>query len=106
MLAKSSGSHNRRSVYQNVDVAEPSLRFDGPDLQPEDHARLTGQIGAISALMSDGLWRKLRVISECTGAPEASVSAQLRNLRKPRFGSHTVERRHLGSGLYEYRLKV
>jgi hypothetical protein len=39
-----------------------------------------------------------------TGAPPASVSAQLRHLRKPRFGGFTVEKRYLRDGLYTYRV--
>ena len=41
-----------------------------------------------------------------TGDPPESVSAQLRHLRKERFGSHTVEKKYLGDGLYVYRLIV
>ena len=39
--------------------------------------------------------------------PEASVSAQLRHLRKKAFGSYILERRRAGKekkGLFEYRL--
>jgi hypothetical protein len=83
-------------------------RFNGPSYDHErDSQRLTGQIQRVFALMSDGTWRTLREIAEATGDPEASVSAQLRHLRKPRFGSHTVERRRRGvesSGLWEYRM--
>ncbi|KKL56177.1 hypothetical protein LCGC14_2247980, partial [marine sediment metagenome] len=32
-------------------------------------------------------------IEDLTGDPPASISAQLRHLRKERFGAHTVERR-------------
>jgi len=56
------------------------------------------------AVMADGQWHTLREISAASGAPEASVSAQLRHLRRPKFGSHTVERQHLGHGLYQYRV--
>jgi hypothetical protein len=58
--------------------------------------------------MRDGRWRTLEEIHKTTlGEPVASISAQLRHLRKPRFGSYRVERRHRGdpgSGLYEYRV--
>lgn len=79
--------------------------FDGDDYQHErDHGRLSTQLLKILDLMRDGNWRTLHEIAEKTEAPEASVSAQLRHLRKPRFGSRTVERRYLGNGLYEYRV--
>lgn len=82
------------------------LNFDGPDLEKEDHVRLAGQILAIFSVMQDRTWRTLAEIARVTGAPEASASAQLRHLRKARFGGHTVERRRRGAGLYEYRLHV
>lgn len=82
--------------------------FDGPDYQPElDFKRLTGQLARIRNLMVDGTWRTLREISDETGDGEASISAQLRHLRKRRFGSHTVEKRRRGqgrAGLFEYRV--
>ena len=82
--------------------------FNGPVYEPEfDHVRLTGQVARIYALMRDEEWRTLSEIESTTGDPAASVSAQLRHLRKPRFGAHTVDKRHRGersNGLWEYRL--
>ncbi|MCP5014291.1 MAG: hypothetical protein GY938_03300 [Ketobacter sp.] len=56
--------------------------------------------------MKDGKPRTLREIANRTGDPEASVSAQLRHLRKERFGGHTVKREHINNGLYSYELIV
>ncbi len=82
-------------------------RFNGADYQPDrDNPRLTSQLGRIFALMRDGRWRTLDQIESATGDPPASISAQLRHLRKPRFGSHTVEREYIADGLYRYRLTV
>lgn len=82
--------------------------FDGPAYDPEaDKDRLSNQLGRIYNLMRDHAWRTLEEIHERTGEPIASVSAQLRHLRKPRFGSYRVERRHRGEpahGLFEYRV--
>ena len=81
--------------------------FDGDDyVADRDHHRLTGQILRVKNLMSDGVWRTLHQIAELTGDPESSVSAQLRNLRKTRFGSHNVERRYINNGLYQYSLRI
>lgn len=84
------------------------FRFDGPEYDPEwDRRRLTGQILRIYRLMRDGRFRTLREISSETEDPEASISAQLRHLRKRRFGSHIVNRRSRGdriAGLWEYQL--
>jgi hypothetical protein len=79
--------------------------FDGPD-DPGKTERLTGQLERIFTLMKDGVPRTLSDISLATGDPPASISAQLRHLRKPRFGSHTVHKEHVGGGLYTYQLIV
>ncbi len=81
--------------------------FDGAVYEPEqDHARLAGQMLRIYGLMKDGQWRTVQEIASLTGDPETSVSAQLRNLRKPRFGAVTVDKRTRGDGvaLWEYRV--
>lgn len=50
-------------------------------------------------------WRTLAEISGALGYPESSVSAQLRHLRKPQFGSYQVpKRRRNRRGLWEYRV--
>jgi hypothetical protein len=94
---------------------QPSLftagpRFSGPCFDPRfDQDRLTKQIGRVYNVMSDGKWRTLRELAAETGDPEASCSAQIRHLRRARFGAYTVDRRTRGDrsqGLYEYRLVV
>ena len=75
----------------------------------EDCIRLTGQLETIYNLMKDGKWRTLNEIEAVTGYNGASISAQLRNLRKERFGSYTIEKRSRGersTGLYEYKLTL
>ena len=85
-----------------------TARFNGSDYNPTfDNARLTGQIKRIYALMIDGKWRTLAEIETATGDGQASISAQLRHLRKDRFGKHTVNKRSRGereNGLFEYQL--
>lgn len=80
-------------------------RFNGADYEPErDNSRLGPQLERVYAIMADHKWHTLYEIADRTGAPPPSVSAQLRHLRKARFGAHQIERRHVGNGLYEYRL--
>ncbi len=85
-----------------------NFTFNGPEYRPEeDKARLTGQALRVRSFMLDGAWRTVSEISESLGDPAPSVSAQLRHLRKPRFGSYIIERRSRGDrkrGLFEYRL--
>lgn len=83
------------------------VRFDGAVYDPAlDDDRLRRQLGRVWALMRDGRWRTLFQIAAATGDPETSTSAQLRHLRKPRFGRYTVQkrRRTATGGTYEYRL--
>jgi hypothetical protein len=69
-----------------------------------DTPRLDAQMDRIRELMFDGKWRTLNDISETTGDPPASISAQLRHLRKDRFGGYNVEKQYVGDGLYLYRV--
>jgi len=86
--------------------------FDGPAYDPEhDRRRLTGQIHRVHFALEMASWKDqwltLGELRHRTGDPEASISAQLRHLRKPRFGSHVIEKRRrgdAGNGLWEYRM--
>lgn len=85
-------------------------RYDGDVYDPAlDDSRLDTQLGQVWEVISDGEWRTLDEISQKMPgrAPHASVSAQLRHLRKKRFGAHIIEKRPRGdrsNGLFEYRL--
>ena len=100
---------DRAPRYEDMHLP-PHPRFDGSDYIPaRDDVRLTGQLLRVFTTMQTGTWRTLAEIARTTGDPHASVSAQLRHLRKPRFGGHTIEKRHRGdpaTGLWEYRLTV
>ena len=81
------------------------MQFNGADYEDaRDALRLSSQYLRVFMLMRDGMPRTLDEIASITGDPPASVSAQLRHMRKPRFGAHLVERDHLGHGLYRYTL--
>lgn len=87
---------------------QAELNFDGDTYEPDfDEERLGKQSRKVYDLMVDGEWRTLGEIESATGAPQASISARLRDFRKPRFGGFTVERRRRGDpkdGLFEYQL--
>ena len=86
---------------------QAKMRFDGSDYVPgRDDDRLTGQLKRIWACMKGGEPRSLNEIARITGDPEASISAQLRHLRKARFGGHKIEKTYEGDGLYLYKLIV
>lgn len=75
-----------------------------------DHARdghrLAAQHQRVFDVMKDGAWRTPTRLEVLTGDSWASISARLRDFRKPRFGGHGVDRRYVANGLYEYRLVV
>ena len=104
----------RKALIEDSKIRNPT-RFDG-GIDPQgvkgydpfyDDARLTGQLLRVIEAMMDSEWRTLEEIGRMTNDPHASISAQLRHLRKPRFGSHVVEKQSRGDredGLWEYRL--
>lgn len=92
----------------DLDPSHAQPRFDGPAYVPAlDQTRLVRQLDRIRDLMLDGVWRTLGEIEQVTGYPQASISAQARHLRKPRFGGYVVEKRRRGpgrQGLWEIRV--
>ena len=70
----------------------------------------TRQLGQVYAAMKDGkartIWSLKILISDKFNAyhSETAISARIRDLRKPRYGSHNVETKRRSKGVYEYRL--
>lgn len=81
-----------------------TLDFDGDGISPADHLRLGAQARRVLDVVADGQWRTLAELASATGDPESSVSARLRDLRKPKFGGYGIDRRLRSPGLHEYRL--
>lgn len=82
------------------------MHFDGP-VHKSEEGRLKKQHETIRDILFGGQWLTLKELSQMTGYPEASISAQLRHLRKERFGAFIIEKRRvdgLASGLWEYHL--
>lgn len=93
---------------KTAEVASTVPRFAGAVYDPAlDDARLTRQLGRVFEAIRGGEWLTLQDIADATGDPHASISAQLRHLRKARFGSHLVEKRRRTAtcGTWEYRLR-
>jgi len=79
--------------------------FDGVTYEPvHDRVRLTGQLERVFVYMSDEAWHFLSAIAAGARGSEASVSARLRDLRKPKFGAYVVQRQRVTGGLWKYRL--
>ena len=77
--------------------------FDGDDYQPaRDKKRLTtGQHKVRMYMERSPVYQTIMQISEALDMYPPSVSADLRNLRKERFGGRTVDRRYVRNGVYE-----
>ncbi len=94
------------SAYDGLPLFD--RHHDGDTYEPEhDKVRLNRQQQLVYSVMRDGVWRTLSEIAEETGEPEASISARLRDFRKPKFGKFDVQRRRRGeakAGVHEYRL--
>lgn len=86
----------------------PETAFRGETYTPRhDFKRLRGVMLKVISLMADGKWRTLKEISEVSGGSEASVSARLRDLRRPEYGSNIVDRYHTATrGTFQYRVRV
>jgi hypothetical protein len=89
-----------------VQIAE---QFDGDTFESKaDGKRLSTLLDRVYGLMRDGRWRTLREIADATKGSEASVSARLRDLRKPRFQigrpNGGVERERVEGGLWRYKM--
>lgn len=81
--------------------------FDGRTFnQVRDGSRLRGQLEAVRGALISGGWWTLAKLSERARGSEASVSARLRDLRKPKFGAYDIERRYVSNGVWEYHLKA
>jgi len=90
-----------------IDFDFTQARFNGSDYDHViDGPRLGNQLNKIFELMKDAEYRTLEQISLITSVPTPSVSAQLRHLRKQRFGSHIVNKKNFGGGLFMYQLIV
>jgi len=84
----------------DVEIVEESV-----SIQHDLFGALDGQVGRVLEVLQDGRWHTLRQIAGELEIPEQSVSARIRDLRKPHFGRHTIERRKISGRppIYQYR---
>lgn len=84
----------------------------GPAFErPIDRDRILKQHEVIRDWMLKRIWATLAEIESALGYPQASVSAQLRHLRKKQFGGYLVEKRRriergFITGTWEYRVMI
>ncbi len=83
--------------------------------QQLDQKRIMSQMNRVRRELEKaaarGEWLTVQQLSARTAAPECSVSAQIRHLRKPQYGNYTITYRrrkgeeHLGTSEYLMRIK-
>lgn len=78
--------------------------FDGEFYKHrDDYLRLATQLNRVLAYMCDGRWHTVAEIADFLREPEASIQAQLRNLRKQSNGGYDVKIKYEGR-LGSYRI--
>ncbi len=66
---------------------------------------LTGAGKRVLDFMSDHAWHSLDEISRAAMCSPTGASARIRDLRKARYGGHSVECRQVSVSVFQYRLK-
>src|SRR2546425_12467070 len=98
--AREDAAQKERKTMRMYDPAHEAR--SRPARQRERDYRLRTQLETIREVMLSAAqrdsWLTLREIAAITHYGEASISAQLRHLRKPAFGSYGVEKRRGGGG--------
>ena len=92
-----------------IEMEEAQMRFSGGTYDETlDRDRLTTQYNKCFDLMLDGQWHTLKELVAYSNGTEQAVSARVRDMRKVRFGGHTVDRRRVAGkrGIYEYKLTL
>jgi hypothetical protein len=78
---------------------------DGETYEPKrDRKRLNSQAVDVFLFMLKRDWLTLDEIQRGTGRKVQSISARIRDFRKEKFSSHTVDTMHIGNGVWVYRL--
>ena len=85
-------------------------RFDGSTYDHHrDGKRLSSQLDAVRHCLSDGskwtthrLMDRVKQLRGGRNASESSITARIRDLRKPAFGGYTINQEHTGNGVHVY----
>ena len=96
-----------------MNAPSPSKAFDGATYDPKrDWRRLDLQVSAVYRAMRLGVWLTLGQVGDWIfeevqiDVPHQSISARIRDLRKPKWGGHEIQRRYLRDGIWQYRMVI
>lgn len=87
------------------------IGFGGDTLSTSDIPRIRRQLDVVYELMISGREYTLADLADAVTrvsgrkATEASVSARIRDLRKPQFGGYQISRRQIAEGLFGCRME-
>jgi len=106
---KQNGSEPQLEFNCKTDELKQPPSIDGVTYNPVlDGARLSKQFAAVWEIVRDEEWLTLPALEEKLEYryPQTSISARLRDFRKPKFGEHTVNRRRVTDrpGVWEYQV--
>ena len=100
------GRNDRRRLPTQMEVIR-DVMLSAAECAGQILPRTHVQMWDASQIAVDAGWMTLREIAELTNYGEASISAQLRHLRKPHFGGYVIVKRRRGpvmNGAWEYRI--
>jgi len=69
-------------------------------------AKLQDALSRQFYIMLKGNWHRLHELADELGILETTVSANMRIFRRKTHGRHTVNKRYVGNGLWEYQLEI
>lgn len=89
-----------------LEFMEQSLAGQETGDPVEDAPRLARQLELVRAAMEPGNWWTLEELATVASCTTQSASARVRDLRKDKFGAHTIERKSVPGqrGLFLYRM--
>ncbi len=92
-------------LFDILDQPPPTCTpFGGATAEAVDTPRLMAQLARVRDVMAGGGWWTPEQLEAATGDRWASISARLRDLRKPHIAGRKVDRKNLGRGNFIYRL--
>jgi hypothetical protein len=100
----------REDFERNLEKSKKAqLQFEGHHVEDKDNIRLKNQLDVVRTVLrkweKGARWLTVDEIHNITEFPHNSISAQIRNLRKERFGKLPIIGRYRsGLRVYEYKI--
>ena len=99
---QSGASPSHKLNVRHLNLFDGSVGFE----PARDGKRLTKQLDRVRTVLKSGNWYTDQEIADITGDPVTSVGTRRRDLRKDKFGKHTIHSECVRRGLWKYRMEV